>query len=264
MSRRRARARTAAWSTHPTCRPTSSPRTPVDLLGDAATSARGRRDGPTPAAGSRACARSRGCSAGRSRGRSCPAGSASGSGLRAAREAGHGDVLRGDAPRVALLPQLPLQRRDDAGQDRPRRRRAVRRSAGAGRSCGTCSTRSRRSTTGPSRRCCASPATTSCSAASRSWRGPCGSATPTCCPLQYLQVALLRRRARVAAARRGRPDAAARPAAHRQRHRGRAAQHRLTASWRRVPRRSAHPWWAARRPAPSSPGPAASHRRSDA
>ena len=46
-------------------------------------------------------------------------------------------------------------------------------------------------------------------------------------PISYLQVALLHR-LREAAERRGRPAAAAGPAAHRQRHRRRPAQHRLT------------------------------------
>ena len=46
-----------------------------------------------------------------------------GSGLAAARAAGHGDDAARDAPGVALLRELPVQRRDDAGQDRPGGRR---------------------------------------------------------------------------------------------------------------------------------------------
>ena len=78
-----------------------------------------------------------------------------GSGLRAAREAGLGDELREIAGRVALPAQLPLERRDDAREDRPRPRRPLRRAA----SCApelhrTSSSRSAPSTSGPSTRCC--------------------------------------------------------------------------------------------------------------
>ena len=54
-----------------------------------------------------------------------------GTGLAAAREAGLGDVLAADARPVALLPDLRLQRGDDARQDRSRHRRALRRHARA-------------------------------------------------------------------------------------------------------------------------------------
>ena len=63
-----------------------------------------------------------------------------GSGLAAAREAGLGDVLRRDVRRLAVLPDVPLQRGDDAGQDGPDDRRALRRDAGAGRICSRSST----------------------------------------------------------------------------------------------------------------------------
>ncbi len=49
-----------------------------------------------------------------------------GSGLAAAREDGRGEALRRDVPHLAVLPDLPLQRPDDAGQDRPRHRGALR------------------------------------------------------------------------------------------------------------------------------------------
>ena len=89
----------------------------------------------SPAAGSTGCGRSRGCSAGPSPARSCRAGSASAPGCAAAREAGLGDVLAEMHERVALLPDVHLQRRDDAGQDRPGHRGALRVVAGAASSC---------------------------------------------------------------------------------------------------------------------------------
>ena len=69
--------------------------TPVELLGDAATSARARRGGPDAGGGHRrACARSRGCSAGRSPARSCRAGSASAPAWRRPARPGTASVLR--------------------------------------------------------------------------------------------------------------------------------------------------------------------------
>ena len=119
--------------------------TPVELLASC-TSARGRRAGPTPAPGSTACARSRGCSAGPSRGRSCPGWFGVGTGLGGRARGRARRAARRDARALALLPQLPLQRRDDAGQDRPRDRRPLRRAARAGRAAATSSTSSRPST----------------------------------------------------------------------------------------------------------------------
>ena len=55
-----------------------------------------------------------------------------GSGLKAAREAGGGGGARRDAGALALLPDLHLQRRDDAGQDGHGDRRAVRECLGPG------------------------------------------------------------------------------------------------------------------------------------
>ena len=46
-----------------------------------------------------------------------------GSGLAAAREAGRGEALARDVRLLAVLPDVPVQRADDAGQDRPRRSR---------------------------------------------------------------------------------------------------------------------------------------------
>ena len=59
-----------------------------------------------------------------------------GTGLAAAREAGLGDAPRRDARALALLPHLPLQRGDDAREDRPRDRRPLRRAARARRPAG--------------------------------------------------------------------------------------------------------------------------------
>ena len=56
-----------------------------------------------------------------------------GSGLAAARAAGMGDAARRDVLRLALLPQLPLERRDDAHEDGHRAGAPLRRAARARR-----------------------------------------------------------------------------------------------------------------------------------
>ena len=84
-----------AASTTPTCRRTSSPR-PRSTCSPSCTSARARPGARTPAAGSTACARSRGSSAGRSPGRSSPAGTASAPASRRRARQGLGDGARGD------------------------------------------------------------------------------------------------------------------------------------------------------------------------
>ena len=73
--RRGLRALRGRWSPTPTCRRTTSPPRRSSCWASC-TSARARRGAPTPAPAWRACARSRGSSAGRSRARSSPAGSA--------------------------------------------------------------------------------------------------------------------------------------------------------------------------------------------
>ncbi len=74
---------------------------------------------------------------------------------------------RRDAPRVALLPDLRLERRDDVGEDRSRDCGALRVDAGAASICTGSSTSSGRSTRGRSPRSCASPARRRCSITSR-------------------------------------------------------------------------------------------------
>ena len=68
------------------------------------------------------CGPSRGCSVGRSRARSSRAGSASAPRSSAARDAGPRRHARDDVRRVAVLRDVPVQRRDDPGQDGSRHR----------------------------------------------------------------------------------------------------------------------------------------------
>ena len=72
-----------------------------------------------------------------------------GSGLAAARAAGLVGRARRDARAVALLPDVHLQRRDDAGQDRPRDRRALRGVARADRAAPRVRRHPRPSTSAP-------------------------------------------------------------------------------------------------------------------
>ena len=209
----------------------SRTRTARLLLGDDAdgaarrrsTSARDRPADRTVAPGSARCGPSRGCSGGPSRARSSPAGSVSAAGLAAAREAGLGERARRDAPRLALLRHVHLQRRDDARQvgpvDRPPLRRAPRRA----RPRTGCSTSSPPSTSAPSPRCSGSPARRSCSTPTR-----CSSAPSPCVTCTSRRCTSCRSSCWPG----GAPATAARPragaAAHRERDRRRAAQHRVT------------------------------------
>ena len=94
---------------------------------------------------------------------------------------------------LAVLPDLPLQRRDDAGQDRPRRSPRATSTLVARASRGPCSTRSGPSTTCTVERGAApSPATRRCSTTSPRLRTHArASATTYLDPLHHLQVALL-------------------------------------------------------------------------
>ena len=192
------------------------------------TSAPGRRAGPTPAPGSTACAPSRGSSAGPSRGRSCPAGTASAPGSRRVREAGLGDVLDEMYDEWHFFRNFLVQRRDDAGQDRPADRRALRRLPRRPRPASTSSTASAPSTSRPCARSCA---VTGEDEPARLQPGPGADlAGPRRLPRPD-QLPPGVAAAPVAGPRRGGrgagPAAAPGPAAHGQRRRRRPAQHRL-------------------------------------
>ena len=114
---------------------------------------------------------------------------------------------RRDARALALLPHLPLQRRDDAGQDRPRRSPRATSSALVDRPAQPALRRDRAtSTTARSRRCCGSPARRDAARRpARCCAAPSRSATPTSLPLHYLQV-VAAGPARAAAADGAEPD----------------------------------------------------------
>ena len=154
-----------------------------------------------------------------------------GSGLAAAREAGLGDGAGRDVRGVALLPDVPVQRRDDAGQDRPAAsprttsstlvpdRAAARLRPDPGRARADGRRGAARSPAsgellGQPARCCSAPSP---------------SATPTWTRSPTSRSTLLRR-LRGAARAGEEPDPLLRAgaAAHRQRRRRRPAQHRLT------------------------------------
>ena len=190
----------------------------------------GSRPGPAARRRRRAsttCARSRGCSAGPSPARSSPAGSAWAPAWPRARAPARRRAAR-DARAVAVLPHLPVQRRDDAGQDRPRRSPRGTSTASSTRALRP---RPRRDPGGarPHRapRCWRSRRRRGCSSATRAGPHARASATHYLDPLSHLQVDLL---ARWRAAATTRPGAAPGAAAHRQRHRRGPAQHRLSAT----------------------------------
>ena len=118
---------------------------------------------------STACAPSRGCSAGPRPARSSPAGTGSGPRLAAARAAGHADTVAQMAHGLALLRQLPVQRRDDRREGRPRGRRPVRPAAGP-RAPAALRDRDPRRARADGRPSCSTPwAPTPCWATSRAW-----------------------------------------------------------------------------------------------
>ena len=102
-----------------------------------------------------------------------------GSGLKAAARSRTRQRPGRDARAVALLPQLPLQRRDDAGQDRPADRPALRRHPRPRRAQARLRRHRGRARTHRRARSCASPARRNSSTPTRSCSRPSPSATPT-------------------------------------------------------------------------------------
>ena len=102
--------------------------------------------------------------------------------------------LERDARALALLRHVRVQRRDDAGQDRPVDRPPLRRAPRRARGHRAARRHRRRARPHAWPRCCASPARPTCSTPSRcsSARSPC--ATATSLPLHQLQIELLARR----------------------------------------------------------------------
>ena len=201
--RRRARRLPRRWSRTPTCPPYFFASTPVDQLAELHLGSRPSRrpDSGAGLDGLRAIPWVFGWTQSR---QIVPGWYGVGSGLRAAREAGLDTRARRDARALALLPQLPVQRRDDARQDRPADRPALRRHPRPRRAAARLRPRSRPSTSSPSARCCGSPARRELLDASPVLQQTFHIRDAYLDPISYLQVALLAPAAR--GRRRRRPE----------------------------------------------------------